>query len=60
MTDPYDGTCILLKRLYRSIYFFVLFLVIEHQWSDVDRGKPKYSGKSLSQCHFVHHKSHMD
>jgi hypothetical protein len=24
------------------------------------RVKPKYSGKKLSQCHFVHHKSHMD
>jgi hypothetical protein len=25
-----------------------------------DRAKPKYSGKNLSQCHFAHHKSHMD
>jgi hypothetical protein len=24
------------------------------------RRKPKYSGKNLSQCHFDHHKSHMD
>jgi hypothetical protein len=23
-------------------------------------GKPKYSDKNLSQCQFVHHKSHMD
>jgi hypothetical protein len=22
--------------------------------------KPKYSRKNLSQCHFVHHKSHMN
>jgi hypothetical protein len=38
----------------------VPFLVMEHGWNETDRGKPKYSGKNLSQCHFVHHKSHMD
>jgi hypothetical protein len=32
---------------------------MEHWWNEIDRGKPKYSGKSLSQCHFVHHKSHI-
>jgi hypothetical protein len=26
-------------------YFFVLFLVMEHRWNKIDRGKPKYSGK---------------
>jgi len=25
--------------------------------NDTNRGKSKYSGKNLSQCHFVHHKS---
>jgi hypothetical protein len=38
---------------------FSFFLVIEHRWNEIDRRKPKYSGKNLSHCHFVHHKSHM-
>jgi len=25
-----------------------------------DRRKPKYSDRNLSQCHPVHHKSHLD
>jgi hypothetical protein len=33
---------------------------MEQRWNEIDRGKSKYSGKNLSQCHFVHHKSHMD
>jgi hypothetical protein len=32
---------------------------MEHRF-DVDRGKQKYSGKNLSQCHFVHHKLFVD
>jgi hypothetical protein len=39
---------------------FVLFIVMEHRWNEIDKGKPKYSEKTLSQCHFVRHKSHMD
>jgi hypothetical protein len=29
-------------------------------WYDTGRGKPKHLERSLSHCHFVHHKSHMD
>jgi hypothetical protein len=29
-------------------------------WNNTDKGKAKYSEKSVSQCHLVYHKSHMD
>jgi hypothetical protein len=32
----------------------------ERRWNDIDRENPKNSEKNLSQCHLVHHKSHMD
>jgi hypothetical protein len=41
-------------------FFFSFFQVMGHRWNEIDRGKAKYSGKNLSQCHLVHHKSHMD
>jgi hypothetical protein len=47
-----------MKRKIISFSFF--FQVMEHWWNEIDRIKPKYSEKNLSQCHFVHHKSHMD
>jgi hypothetical protein len=47
-------------KMTMMIIIFVLFLVMENRWNEIDRGKPKNSGKNLSQCYFVHHKSHMD
>jgi hypothetical protein len=32
----------------------------EPRRNDAEREKPKNSEKRLSQCHFVHHKFHMD
>jgi hypothetical protein len=33
---------------------------MEYWWSDIARKNLKYWEKNLYQCHFVHHKSHMD
>jgi hypothetical protein len=49
-----------MKMKRKMINFFQFFQVMEHQWNEIDMGKPKYSGKNLSQYHFAHHKSHMD
>jgi hypothetical protein len=41
-------------------FFFSFLQVMQHRCNEIDSGKPKYSGKNLSQFHFVYHKSHMD
>jgi hypothetical protein len=50
----------LVMKMKRKIIIFSFLQIMKHRWDEIDRGKPKYSGESLSQCHFVHHNSHMD
>ena len=57
--EAYCATLVMMIK--RNMISFFLFLhVMEHQWNEIDRGKPKYSRKNLCQCHFVHHKSHIN
>jgi hypothetical protein len=49
--------CLLTLAHYAILRWWVWRATVE--WH-IDRGKPKNSTKNLSQCHFVHHKSHMD
>ena len=51
---------LLCSPVMKSDEVFLFFQLTEHRWNETDTGKPKYSGKNLSQCHFFHHKSHMD
>jgi hypothetical protein len=36
-----------------------IWVNMDQRWNDIDRGKSKDSEKNLSDCHFVHQKSHM-
>jgi hypothetical protein len=52
--------CATLWERWRWWGFFCVSILMEQRWNELDRGKPKYSEQDLSQCHFVHHKFHMD
>jgi hypothetical protein len=58
------GSTAALKACYATLWWrwlvFSFLRVMEHRWNEIDREKPKYLEKNLSQCHFVHHKSQMD
>jgi hypothetical protein len=46
-----------------GLLFFAQMMIYEYAVlveDDTDRGKPKNLVKNLSQCHFVHHKFHMN
>jgi hypothetical protein len=52
--------CNPMRKMMKMMTVFLLFnfkgAPVERNW----QGKTKYSEKTLSQCHFVHHKSHME
>jgi hypothetical protein len=44
---PHGGFfCNPVMKMTMMIIIFVLFLVMEHRWNEIDREKPKYSGKT--------------
>jgi hypothetical protein len=49
----------IVMKMKEKIIRFLIFLVMEQRWDEIDKGKPTYLGKNLSQYHFVHQKSHM-
>jgi hypothetical protein len=46
-----------------TVPLFIPLVIYEYEepwWNDIDRGELKNLKKNVSQCPFVHHKSHMD
>jgi hypothetical protein len=44
-TDAPQPWGLLCNHVMKMISFFSCFHVMEHRWNEIDRGKPKYSGK---------------
>jgi heme/copper-type cytochrome/quinol oxidase subunit 2 len=50
--QPYAFLCNLMMELLLIIIIIIIiiiivfFLVTEHRWNEIDRGRPKYSGKT--------------
>jgi hypothetical protein len=59
-TDVPQPRGLLCNPVVKMFILFSFFQVMEHRCNEIVRTKPKYSGKNLSQCHFVHHIFHMD
>jgi hypothetical protein len=59
-TDAPQPSGLLCNTVMKMRFFLLFYFLMEHRWNEIERGKPKYSEKNLSQFHFVHHKSHMD
>ena len=58
-TDAPHSWDLFCNSVMKMISFFSFFRGMEHRWNEIDRRKPKHLGKDLTQCHFLHHKSHM-
>jgi hypothetical protein len=54
-----EGHCCV-WRAHSGYNSITMQMSMEQWWHDTDKGKRRYSQKNLSQCHFVHHKSHTD